>query len=113
MNDSSNVTHGHGRPVVDVTEVTLRTVEHGSDGLVGWASVVIAHSVRLNHIAVRRGRGGGLYLTFPVKLHASGERNYHYFPIDRFAAKAIQDAVVARIAGLADIAADDGGARSE
>lgn len=99
---------GRGRPVVDVTEVTIRTVDHGTDGLLAWASVVIAHAVRLNHIAVRLGRGGGLYLSFPVKLLASGERAYHYFPIDRSAAKAIQDAVVARLSGLAEVAAEDG-----
>lgn len=107
MNRFSNDSHEPGQTAVNVSEVTLRTVENGSDGLIAWASVVISHAVRLNHIAVRRGRGGGLYLTFPVKLLASGERNYHYFPIDRCAAKAIQDAVVARLAGLAEIASDD------
>jgi DNA-binding cell septation regulator SpoVG len=112
VKDSGNGTQMPRQTAVDVSEVTIRTVERGSDGLIGWASVVIAHSVRLNHIAVRRGRDGGVYLTFPVKLLASGERNYHYFPIDRLAAKAIHDAVVARLAGLADIVADDG-ARNE
>lgn len=102
MNSRASDSAERQRPAPDVSEVTLRTVEHGSDGLIGWASFVIAGAVRLNHIAVRRGRNGGIFLTFPVKLLASGERSYHHFPIDRIAARALQEAVEAHLVVQAD-----------
>ena len=91
-----------------VSDVKLRLVEHGTDGLLAWASCVIGGSILLNNIAIRRSRDGSLFLTYPAK-RVSGGQTYHYFnPISVEAADAVQDAVLARLAALAKAAAEGG-----
>ena len=83
---------------LDISSIKVRLVENGTDGLVAWASCVIADAVKLDNIAIRRGRDGSLFLTYPAKLAAGGEKyNYHH-PVTVEAADAIQKAVLDRLA---------------
>ena len=86
---------------IPITDVKVRLVEHGTDGLLAWASCIVAGAIKLDNIAIRRSRDGSLFLTYPAKRTASGDK-YHYFnPISVEAARAVQDAVLARLAALA------------
>lgn len=80
-----------------VTDVQLRFVEDGHDGLLAWASCVLGGTVVLNNIAVRRGREGGLMLTYPAKLTAAGTRFYYFNPISREASAALERAILRRL----------------
>ena len=72
MSTSSTDAAGRGISPVTVTEIKLRFVEDGRDGLLAWASCVLNGTVVLNNIAVRRGREGGLMLTYPAKQTTAG-----------------------------------------
>lgn len=88
---------------LSITDVKLRLVEGGTDGLLAWASCVIAGAILLNNVAIRRGRGGSLYLSFPAKLTSNGSK-YHYFaPISREATAAIERAIFSRIRELSGV----------
>jgi len=89
-----------------VTSVSIRIVENGTDGLVAWASCVVSGAIKLDNIAIRRSRDGGLFLTYPAKRTASGEKYHYYHPISIEAASAVQDAVLARLAALAKSATE-------
>ncbi len=93
-----------------VTNVSVRFVERGTDGLIAWASLVIANTLKLDWIAVRRGRDGSLFLTYPVKATSSGSKPYYFNPISSDAAETVKAAVLARLASLTD-AVSKGGAR--
>ncbi|MFO7697897.1 MAG: septation protein SpoVG family protein [Anaerolineae bacterium] len=85
---------------LSITDIKVRLVEHGTDGLLAWASCVVAGSIKLDNIAIRRGRDGGLFLTYPAKRTDRGDR-YHYFnPIHSEAARAVEHAIMARIREL-------------
>ncbi len=95
MND-----RGRFRPDL-VSNIGIRIVQGGTDGLVAWASCVIAGVVKLDNIAIRRSRDGSLFLTYPAKRTANGDRYHYHNPISVEAARAVQDAVLARLAALA------------
>lgn len=93
-----------------VTNVGIRFVENGADGLIAWASLVIANTVRLDWIAIRRGRDGRLFLTYPAKATSNGSKPNYFNPISSEAAEVVNAAILARLASLTD-AASKGGAR--
>jgi len=83
--------------------VSIRLVESGSDGLLAWASCVVSGAIKLDNIAIRRGRDGSLFLTYPAK-HTTGGGKHHYFnPISAEAAQAVQDALLTRLVALAKV----------
>ena len=84
-----------------VSNIGIRIVQGGTDGLIAWASCVIAGAVKLDHIAIRRSRDGSLFLTYPAKRTANGDRYNYFNPISVEAADAIEDAVLTRLAALA------------
>lgn len=86
---------------LEISQIRVRLVESGTDGLLAWASCVVAGAIKLDNIAIRRGRDGGLFLTYPAKRTAGGEKYHYHNPISRDAASAVQDAVLARLAVLA------------
>ena len=88
-------------PGIKITRIHLRLVEQGTDGLLGWASCVVNGAILLNNIAIRRGRDGVLFLTYPAKRSAAGDRHHYFNPISSEAAEAVRDAVLARLATLA------------
>lgn len=92
---------------LDVSSIHLRIVEDGTGGLIAWASCVISSAVKLDNIGVRRG-DRGLYLTFPRKETASGEKHAYFHPVSHEAAQALQNAIVSRLATLARTAAENG-----
>ena len=97
---------------IPITDVKVRIVDDGTDGLLAWASCVIAGGIKLDNIAIRRGRDRSLFLTYPTKRSAGGEK-YHYFnPISPEAGDAVQNAVLTRLAALAR-AAEAGTAQAQ
>jgi len=90
---------------IPITDVKVRLVEHGTDGLLAWASCIVAGAIKLDNIAIRRSRDGSMFLTYPAKRTANGDRYHYYNPISVEAARAVQDAVLARLAALARTAA--------
>lgn len=93
---------------IPITDVQVRLVEHGTDGLLAWASCIVARAIKLDNIAIRRSQDGSLFLTYPAKRTASGDKYHYHNPISVEAARAVQDAVLARLASLAKAAADGG-----
>lgn len=85
---------------LEVSQVRLRIVENGHDGLLAWASCVLGDAIKLDNIAVRRGRDGGLYLSFPAKRTAGGSTFHYFHPISREAADLVERAIMARIREL-------------
>lgn len=102
----------HALPNIPITDVKVRLVDNGTDALVAWASCVVSGAIKLDNIAIRRGRDG-LFLTYPNKRAGQGDRSYPYFnPVSAEAAEAVQNAVLARLAALAR-AAEAGAAGAE
>ena len=103
-----------GNRSFEVSDVQLRFVPDGRDGLLAWASCVIDGAVFLNNIAIRRGRDGRLMLTFPAKITAAGTRIYLHNPINAQAAAVMRDAIIGAVRELLGpsemlAAADEGG----
>lgn len=90
---------------IPITDVKVRVVDNGTDGLLAWASCVISGAVKLDNIAIRRSRDGSLYLTYPAKRTSGGDTHQYFHPISVEAAEAVQNAVLARLASLAKAAA--------
>ena len=95
---------GRGNAPITVSEIKLRFVEDGKDGLIAWASCVLNGTVVLNNIAVRRGRDGGLMLTYPAKQTTSGTRFYYFNPISREASAVLERAILQRLSDIAGAA---------
>lgn len=91
-----------------ITDVKLRIVDDGRDGLLAWASCVVSGAIKLENIAIRRGKDGDIFLTYPNKVSASGIRHPFYHPVNTQAAEALQDAVLARLSVLAKTAFEGG-----
>ena len=100
MSASSTDAAGRGTSPLTVSEIKLRFVEDGRDGLLGWASCVLNGTVVLNNIAVRRGREGGLMLTYPAKLTTAGTRFYYFNPISSDAAAVLDTAILGKVREL-------------
>jgi DNA-binding cell septation regulator SpoVG len=90
----------HREPGFSVSDVQLRFIADGKDGLLAWASCVIDEAVFLNNIAIRRGKDGRLMLTFPAKVTAAGTRIYLHNPINAQAAAALEDAIIGVVRDL-------------
>lgn len=87
-----------------ISNVSIRLVDNGTDGLLAWASCWFSGAIKLDNIAIRRSRDGSLFLTYPARR--KGQESHQYFhPISVGAAQAIQDAVLAQLAVLAKAAA--------
>jgi DNA-binding cell septation regulator SpoVG len=82
---------------VEVSEVKIRLVDEGDDGLIGWASCVVNGALYLNNIAIRRGRGGEFVLTFPSKRSRSEQKYFYFNPITREAKRAIDEAILGKL----------------
>ena len=93
---------------ITISDIKVRFVESGSDGLLAWASCVISDAIKLDNMAIRRGRDGALFLTYPTKRTDGGAKYPYFNPISAEASKAVEDAVLARLAALAKAAASAG-----
>ena len=100
MSASSTDAADRGAAPITVTDIKLRFVEDGRDGLTAWASCVLNGTVVLNNIGVRRGRDGGLFLTYPNKLTAAGTRLTLFHPISSAAATILEAAIVGKVREL-------------
>ena len=66
-------------------------------GLLGWASVVINDSLRLNNLGVRRTRDGRCVVTFPTRRDRRGKEHGIVSPISGAAHQALETAVLAEL----------------
>jgi DNA-binding cell septation regulator SpoVG len=85
---------------LEVSQVSLRIVEDGTDGLVAWASCILGDAIKLDSIAVRRSHNGSLYLSYPGKRTAGGSTFHYHHPISREAADLVERAIMSRIREL-------------
>ena len=97
MPDTRRPAHGSA----EVTEVRIRPVPNGTDGLVAFASCRYG-GVVLNDIAIRRDAAGGLFLTYPRKIAATGRAHPLHHPIDRGTAAQFEAAIIGQLRGLMD-----------
>lgn len=96
------------KPAVSITDIKVRLADGGTDGLIAWASCVVAHAIKLDNIAIRRSeRDGALFLTYPTKRTDAGDKYPYFNPISAEASKAVENAVLARLAALARAAATE------
>ncbi len=94
--------------LIPITDIKVRLVTNGTDGLLAWASCVVSGAIKLDNIAIRRGRDGSLFLTYPTKRTPGGAK-YHYFnPISSDAARAVQNALLAHLISLAKLSSHGG-----
>ncbi|MBA4387657.1 MAG: hypothetical protein C0404_06725 [Verrucomicrobia bacterium] len=97
MNDKhTEMAHCRDRDI-SITDIKLRFVEDGHDGLLAWSSCTLGNTIVLNNIAIRRGRDGGLMLTFPAKQTSAGTRFYYFNPISREASAALETAIIGKV----------------
>ncbi len=82
-----------------ITEVRIRPVPDGRDGLVAYASCRYG-DVYLNDIAIRRDDTGHLFLTFPRKLSSKGRPHPLHYPIHQEAAEQFDAAIIGEIERL-------------
>ena len=82
-----------------ISEVRIRPVSNGRDGLVAFASCRYG-DVYLNDSAIRRDDAGHLFLTFPRKLSAKGRPHPLHYPIHREAAEQFDAAIIGEIQQL-------------
>jgi DNA-binding cell septation regulator SpoVG len=109
---SGGKTMSSENPIIPISDIKVRLVDTGTDGLIAWASCVVAHAIKLDNIAIRRSeRDGALFLTYPTKRTDGGSAYPYFNPISSEASKAVEDAVLARLAALAK-AAGTAGARN-
>ena len=93
---------------LQISSVSVRSVPDGADSLLGWVSFVIFGAVKLNNIAIRRGRDGNIFLTYPRKRYENGTTLQYFHPVSTEASQMIQEAIQGRLAILAKAAAEDG-----
>jgi hypothetical protein len=82
-----------------VSEVRLRPVPNGSEGLIAFASCRYG-GVLLNDIAIRRDPSGRLFLTYPRKLGSSGRPHPLHNPIDHETAEQFEEAILGQLRRL-------------
>lgn len=92
---------------IKISDVQFRFVEHGRDGLVAWVSLVLGNSIALSNIALRRGREGSYFLTFPAKRTSSGSRFYYFHPVDKESSDDMLTAVLRAVGALVEGALND------
>ena len=95
MSDAPKVVH----KIHEISEVRIRPVPNGTDGLVAYASCRYG-SVHLNDIAIRRDESGHLYLTYPRKVASTGRPHPLHHPIDRETADLFEAAIIDQIRAL-------------
>lgn len=86
-----------GAKPVEVSEVKIRLVDEGPDGLLGWASCVVNGAIYLNNIAIRRSRNGELILTYPCKRSQSDQKYFYFNPITREAHHVLDEAILGKL----------------
>jgi len=78
-----------------VSEVQIVPVKP-SDGLIGFASFVLCEAVYCGSIGIFTRQGGGYRLVYPTRKVLGKDINV-YYPIERQAGRAIEEAVVIKL----------------
>jgi len=66
------------------------TAAEAATGLLGWASVLLDGSVRIDGLAVRRKLDGGLTLAWPARTDRLGQRHPLVRPVTNAARRALE-----------------------
>ena len=82
---------------LEVSEVKIRLVDDGAEGLIGWASCVVGGALYLNNIAIRRSRTGAFVLTYPCKRSRSDQKYFYFNPITCGAKRALDEAILGKL----------------
>ena len=84
---------------LSVSEVRLRLVQDGRDGLLAYASCRLGDH-HLDDIAVRRAKDGNIILTYPRRLSSSGTPHYIHRPVNRGMAEILESAILGNLRAL-------------
>jgi len=87
--------------LVPISEVRVRPVTDGREGLIAFASCRYG-GVLLNDLAIRRDDTGRLYLTYPRKLGSTGRPHPLHHPINRETAQQFEEAILGQLRRLLD-----------
>jgi len=90
-----------------LSNINIRFVESGTDGLIAWASCIVCGTIKLDNIAIRRSRDGNMFLTYPAKLTPGGKKHHYFNPISSEAADVVRYALLRQVAILVDSAATE------
>jgi DNA-binding cell septation regulator SpoVG len=82
---------------LSVSEVNIRLVDGGADGLLAWASCVINGALHLNNIAIWRSPEGNIGLTYPWRRSKTNQRYFFFYPINRQAQETIDNAILGKM----------------
>ena len=87
-------------PQAPITHVTFvrASRRHEREGLLGWVKCVVADTLVLDGIALRRTLAGRLSITFPEREDGAGRRHSYIHPVDRAAAQQIERAIFKALA---------------
>ena len=66
-------------------------------GLLGWVAFVLANTLLVESVAVRRTRSGRLVLSFPRRADRHGNARYDCRPVDDAARASIESLVIAAL----------------
>lgn len=80
-----------------ITDIVIRMASQENGGLVAWASVTYDRAIRLESLAVRCGRDGMLFVTYPARETNRGRRYSYYHPVDESTRQAIQVAILSAV----------------
>lgn len=85
-------------PTIDVSEVSVRFLDKEENGLLGFASCVVAigpYSFFLNNITIRRrAEDGSLYAAYPMQTSKKGVEHFIWKPINRATNAAIASGIL-------------------
>lgn len=87
-------------PAISRPTFIAATREQRGSGILGWTSFIIADSVRVDGVAVRRTAAGRLALSWPARRDRAGIDHPYVRPIDDTTRRQLEDAIL-RALGLA------------
>lgn len=82
--------------MIKVSEVTISPVEASKNGLLGFASLVIADSILLSSIGIFTDKDKQIRLTYPIRKNTRQNLNF-FFPINKEVAEAIEQIVIKKL----------------
>jgi|GEM_PF-1169330 len=72
---------------------TAAGLHESKSGLLGWVSCLLNGSIILDGLCIRRAQSGHLYLNFPARTDAKGDRHFYLKPLDDATRRSIEDQV--------------------
>jgi len=89
--------------VVSHVRLTAAPDDAQERGLLGWISLVLNDTIKLDGVTLRRTAGGRLALSFPARRDAGGRQHQYVRPLDDRARREIESQVFQAL-GLEEVA---------